>query len=139
MDDSVVVKKNMTLIRLIEPKVQLDYNYLAYPFGRCINLGPGIRSLNKTVDIISFDVLKNNLSGGSKVQVHFKDPINDDFLKPVSFAMQGDSIKVDIKPIRHFKKYTTKLSLSEHVIGDPKFDCIFYSEENSFTRCLKKV
>ena len=66
MDDSVVVKRNTTLIRILDPKVQLDYEYLSYPFGRCVNLGPGIRSLNKTIDIIKFDVAKNNFFDGSK-------------------------------------------------------------------------
>ena len=138
LDDSVVVERNMTFIKILDPKVKLDYEYLSYPFGRCINLGPGIRSLNKTVDIIEFDVVKNNFSVGSKIQINYKDPINDGFLNPVSFEMEGYLINVETDPKSHFKKYTTKLSISDHVFGDPKFDCIAYSEENSYTRCLEE-
>ena len=123
---------------MLEPNIELSFNNPSYPFGRCINLGPGIRALNKTVEHVYFDVMKNNVSLPAKVQVLYKDPINGDVLKPMSFPMQGDSIKIETKPKSHFKKYKTKISLFEHVQGDPKFDCKHYSKEKSYGKCLEK-
>ena len=62
-----------------------------------MNLGPGIMSLNKTLDIIDLLIKSENISTDSNLQVLFKDPVNGNGLKPVPSEMEGDSIQYNTR------------------------------------------
>ena len=96
------------------------YDLPNYPFGRCINLGPGIRSLNKTMYFVDLFIKSENISTASNLQVLFKDPVNGDGVNPLPSEMEDDSIQMKIRPNSHFKKWGTTISLFENVKGDPK-------------------
>ena len=143
VEDLVSLKENMTILEFWKPSRQLNINMNNfknpnYPFGRCLNFGPSVRALSKTVDDVAFFVKSRNTSDAETLQVLFKDPVNGNDLKPIPLEMEGDSIKMETKPNSHFKKWRTTISLFEHVKGDPKFDCENYSEENTFSKCLEQ-
>ena len=48
----------------------------------------------------------------------------------------GDPILVGQKDFLH--TYQTRISTSEHVEGDPHFECAIYTKSNSFEKCIQK-
>ena len=91
VEDLVIVKENHVVIRDLKPNITLEYRPPNYPFGRCINLGPGIRGLNTTLKDISFE-LETTLD--SYVSILYKDPISGDDLIPYGFESKRDSTKI---------------------------------------------
>ena len=81
-------------------------------------MGPGIRSLNKTMNFIDLLTKSENISTGSNLHVLFRDPVNGDGLNPLPSEMEGDSIQMKIRPNSHFKKWRRTISLFENVKGD---------------------
>ena len=120
----------------MKENITFSFNEPNYPFGRCLNLGPGLRALNTTVDLINLLILPQDIQNSS-VRVFFKDPENGDYLIPVPLNMKGDSIKMSTKSNNHLKKIRTKIFLSEHVKGDPTFDCEEYAKENPYRKCME--
>ena len=57
-----------------------DFKKYMYPFGRCMNLGPDIRSLNETVDRVEFYIESEKEMSSSNLQVFFNDPLIGDAL-----------------------------------------------------------
>ena len=80
------MKKNMTIIKIKKHKIELEWKHPKYPFGRCMNLGPGIRAMNKTLDLIVFQIISTNTPIDSNVRVLFKDPINGKDWIPTGFC-----------------------------------------------------
>ena len=108
VDEVVSLNKHISILHFWQPDL-LIYGLPNYPFGRCINLGPGIRSLNKTMHFVDHLIKSENLSTASNLQVLFKGPVNSDGLNPLPSEMEGDSIQMKIRPNSHFKKWRTTI------------------------------
>ena len=135
VEDLVIVKENHVVIRNLKPNITLEYRPPNYPFGRCINLGPGIRAYNTTLKNISFE-LETTLD--SYVSILYKDPISGDDLIPYGFESKRDSTKIKTSNKNQLTKLRTTISLFEHVEGDPKYDCENYSIEDTYKKCMEE-
>ena len=90
VDDISVVKNNMELIEVISPPdIGIEFQQLTHPFGRCLNLGPGIRARNKPVEFLRVLINSGNSTDENKIRVVFKDPINGEKVKPIGLKCEG--------------------------------------------------
>ena len=137
VEDLVLVKENHEIIRNMNPNIRLELMEPNYPFGRCINLGPGIRALNTTIEDILFS-LEANTVFGSSIKILYKDPISGDYLIPYGFESKRDSTKIDTRNKNQWTKLRTTISLFEHTKGDPKYDCENYSKEKTYRQCMEE-
>jgi hypothetical protein len=139
MEDILTVKTNVIVIKSIDGNhLESTYKNPSYQNGRCLNLGPGIRKNNTTKNNLMFSIVSENIPNASDwVKVLFQDPINGRDIIPIVFEMKGDPIKVETKPQKKLHKFQTKISKSEHVRGDPKYDCEHYSEDNTYGQCIE--
>ena len=113
-------------------------NKPSYQNGRCLNLGPAIRQSNVTLKYLWFYLVSENIPEYfEQVKVVFQDPINGRVLLPIVFEIKGDEVNIDTKPEKKLRKFQTKISQSEHVKGDPNYDCEDYSEENTYGQCIE--
>ena len=139
MENILAVKNKVTLIKNVDgTQLKWTLNKPTYQNGRCLNLGPAIRKSNVTRDILRFQLVSENIPENvERVKVVFQDPINGGGLLPIVFEMKGDAITIDTKPEKKRRKFQTKISKSEHVKGDPNYDCEDYSEENTYGQCIE--
>ena len=136
MENVVSVKKNKPLIKIVHPvNLGVLFEQPSFPFGRCINLGPGLRARNGSVDVLAF--YGNSTHTRSKVQVFIQDPINGNNFSPIGNKMRGGRITFKPKPAGLLLKLHTEFSLFKHVKGDPQYDCEEYFENNTYTDCLE--
>ena len=56
LDDILTVNCDSKIIKIEKPEVDITFMKPRYPYGRCLNLGPGIRKKNNAVNIIKFDI-----------------------------------------------------------------------------------
>ena len=131
VEELVLVKDNHEMIRNITPNIRLELRKPNYPFGRCINLGPGIRALNTTIKNILF-------SFDSSIKILYKDPISGDYLIPYGFESKRDSTKIKSRNKNQLTKLRTTISLFEHTKGDPTYDCENYSKEKTYRKCMEE-
>ena len=138
LEDILEVKKNATLIKMMKPQLDLTFKNPSFQNGRCVNLGPSIRNGNITWDSLVFSVLSEKIPETYKnVRVLLQDPISGGDILPIVFEMKGDSIKIETKPEKKYRRYQTKISISKHVKGDPKYDCENYSEGSTYGKCIE--
>ena len=136
LEDILTVKEDSSFLKIKDPQVQLNFEKPGYPSGRCANLGPGIRNMNKTAEFTWF-ILESNFAINENVEVFFQDPINGAQLLPTDFEMEGDAVEVQIKPYGNLRKFKTRISKFQHVKGDPKFDCENYDENRTYNDCIE--
>ena len=138
MEDILTVKKDSALLKMGYPEVEINFEKANYPHGRCVNLGPGMRNINKTEDYVRISWFSpNNYEKHENIEVFFKDPINGAQLLPIDFEMKGDAIEAPIKPYGFLRKYKTKISKYQHIKGDSKFDCEHYDENETYNDCIE--
>ena len=53
------------------------------------------------------------------------------------FEMKGVAITIDTKPEKKLRKFQTKISKSEHVKGDPNYECENYSKGYTYGQCIE--
>ena len=70
-----------------------------------------------------------------KVRIIFIDQANSLKLYPNEMEMVGSKIELG-SDVQH-RGYKIKISRSQHVEGDPRFDCNEYTPENSFNDCIQ--
>ena len=70
------------------------------------------------------------------ISILLMDPVNSPLLFPESFQMT-DPIKVSINDPAIYS-YLVKLSQTQHVEGDPHFDCKDYSLFNTYGQCIRE-
>ena len=69
-----------------------------------------------------------------KLKIFFMDKVSSPQLYIDEMEMDG---RVEIPVGFHYYAYKTKISKSEHVKGDPLFECATYTANNSFDGCIK--
>ena len=79
-----------------------------------------------------------NSTERSYAQVVYKDTVNGNDLIPIGFEQKGDAIKIKTKPQHKLLKVRTKISVFEHVKDDPQYDCEDYSENNTYSDCIRE-
>ena len=72
----------------------------------------------------------------TKLKVFLMDKASSPQFYKDELEMEGDPIEIPFEPGLYVFK--TKISKSEHVLGDPLFDCAVYTANNSFDNCRKK-
>ena len=70
-----------------------------------------------------------------KVKIFLMDNSNSPKLIPDDMEMVGDQIETRLE--RKSLHYRTRISKSEHVAGDPLFDCTVYTIDNSYDDCIR--
>ena len=76
-----MVKKSNQVIYYTIPHIEAHFHRPKYPFGRCINFGPGLREENEASEYLS--LWFSNLTSSSSIQVLFKGQM------PVGNGMKG--------------------------------------------------
>ena len=129
----------MKLVKGIHPfDLKTEYTHPIFPFGRCLNLGPGMRTGVISVDYLKFLIISPNTTDDLYVRVVFKDPINGVHLKPIGYEMRGDEIKLKTTPDSRLLKMQTSFSLFEHVKNDPQSECHDYSINRTYSDCIEE-
>lgn len=115
---------------------------LIYPFGCCMVIRP---PSNKTsgpfnpkylyVELNNAHFKQLNFSS-VKLKVFLMDRRNSPKQIPDEMEMLGDQIGTGLE--LESSTYRTKISRSEHVTGDPLFNCAVYTRENSYEDCIRK-
>ena len=125
-------------MNVIAPVISQSYLHPRYPYGRCINLGPGFRMRKDDTNAIVFSITtENNETEKEYAQVYFQDPINGALILPTEFEMKGDQLKIPIKAQNSFRKFKTKISKFQHIEGDPNFECQTYTEDYTYAKCIE--
>ena len=132
--------------RYLRPKMEL--RTLFYPYGRCIVLSPpatlkeDLVKLNSLTINFDVDAIKklNQTSVTLWIRIYLMDKANSAGLCPQDFDMLGDPIKVKVGDVQvgqgRYSYFKTKISRSRHVLGDPKFECSEYTEDDSYYDCI---
>ena len=112
-----------------------------YPFGRCLVIRPPSQ---QTLDDFKPKYIYVNFNNtyvdqlklsSVKVKIFLMDNINSPKLNPDDMEMVGDQIETRLEP--KSLTYRTRISKSEHVTGDPLFDCTVYTIDNSYDDCIR--
>ena len=120
----------------------VTFMILIYPFGRCMVIRP---PSNETLGPFNPKYLYVELNNAHfkqlnfssvKLKVFLMDSRNSPKQIPDEMEMLGDQIGTGLK--LESSTYRTKISRSEHVTGDPLFDCAVYTRENSYDDCIRK-
>ena len=115
---------------------------LTYPHGRCLSIFPSKASLNNThinslrISMNQSYVKQQNLQSSS-LRVYFMDNTNSLRVYPNDLEMLGDRVKMEMtrkQPM--LSTYKTQISRSVHIPGDPRLDCVIYTNENSYSKCI---
>ena len=130
----------------MEPFQKEEFRMLRYPYWRCQLIKPSkIRSIEKTTSFINLDlnasVFKKILedeptNSSTMLNVLLQDPTNSPLTYPLNFQMSGDRIRVPFK--KAWRIFQIRVFRTHHVQGDPNFDCMEYTEENTFGECVQK-
>ena len=134
-----MVNDTSLMVNVTFPVISQSFLRPRYPYGRCFNLGPGIRMRNNKFDVIEMTIKpEKNENEKEYAQVYFQDPINGAQILPKDFEMKGDPLKIPIKAENLFKKFKIKISKYQHVEADPDFDCQPYTVDYTYTDCIEK-
>ena len=123
-------------------KADVTFKRFIYPRGRCMIVSPPInRTLSdKTPNRLTVafrDSFVDQLKlSSAKLKVYLMDKANSPLQYPDEMEMDGNQIEVPLQS--RYYVYRTKISKSEHVLGEPLFDCAVYTVNNSFDDCIKK-
>ena len=121
---------------------KVTFRMLISPLGRCMVISPPSQENSghfkpDTLRMVFSNAIVDHLKFSSaKLRVFFMDNVNSPKYNPDNMEMVGDQI--EIGPGKNTFSFRTRISRSEHVKGDPLFDCTIYTEDNSFEDCIKK-
>ena len=73
-----------------------------------------------------------------RIQVFLRDSKSGEDLTPIAFEMKGDSIIKKTKKDQIELVVKIKVSMFEHVEGDPDNDCKYYSENFTYGQCVEE-
>ena len=116
---------------------------LAYPHSRCLSIGPPKESFNDT-DINSLMLTLNETYIQEHnfltfhLRIYFMDKINSLQLYPNEMEMRGDRVKIEMHGEKSLLSFKSQISRYVHTPGDPLLDCAVYTEENSYSNCIRK-
>ena len=120
----------------------VTFRMLISPLGRCMVISPPSQEYSghfkpDSLRMVFTDAFLKHLRFSSeKLRVFFVDNRNSPKYNLDNMEMVGDQI--EIGPDQKAFSFRTRISRSEHVTGDPLFDCALYTEDNSFEDCIKK-
>ena len=119
-------------------KAVVTFKTLGNHIGRCMFISPTLSLTNPNRLEVHFNSSLFTEYGlySFKFKIYFLDRANSAQLYPDKMMMMGDPIVVQSGP--NWYSYQTKISKSEHVQGDPLFDCALYNKHDSYDKCIRK-
>ena len=123
---------------------KVTFKMLISPLGRCMVISPPSQKNSghfkpDSLRMAYSDAFVKHLNFSSaKLRVFFMDNRNSPKYNLDNMEMVGDQIEIGPEQNRTISSFRTRISRSEHVTGDPLFDCALYTEDNSFEDCIKK-
>ena len=113
-------------------KAVVTFKILGNNIGRCMFISPTLSLTNPNRLEVHFNssVLSQYGLSSFKLKIFLLDRANSAQLYPDKMKMMGDPIIVRSGP--YWYTFQTKISKSEHVQGDPLFDC------DSYDKCIRK-
>ena len=121
----------------------VTFRRLMFPLGRCMFVSP--LSFNRTQSRKTFNRFGLEINNSAfdqamlsslRLRVFLMDHANSPHLYPDQLEMEGDPIEFPFQP--GYFIFKTKISKSEHVLGDPLYNCAAYTANNSFDDCRKR-
>ena len=111
---------------------------LGNSIGRCMFFSPPViqAELHRLFVLFNNSYLDRRNLSTFEMQIFLMDRASSPHLYPDKMEMAGDPILVGQKEFLY--TYQTRISKSEHVEGDPLFDCAIYTKSNSFDKCVQK-
>ena len=128
----------------VEAKVGM--RTLTYPLGRCLSISPSPihRNISNTMfNTLYLDFKESVLEKYKnyrdfKIMIYFMDNTNSLKIYPNEDDIVGSPLKVSLAGLSNFDStYKTKISRSQHVEGDPLFQCTGYTLNNSYNDCIQ--
>ena len=114
-----------------------EFRILRCPYWRCQLIKPSkIKSINKNTSFISMTSAFPEVRNESSMSVLLLDPKNSPLTYPLNFQMRGHHIRVPFE--KGWRIFKIKVLRSEHVQGDPNFECTKYDEDNTYGDCVQK-
>ena len=114
----------------------INFMGLSWPYGRCFSISPPPIEVNMTSSIntlyLNFNKAAFKRMKDMFIKIFFMDKTNS--LKIYPNDMAGDLIRVSMNDHRKFT-YKTKISRTQHVLGDPLLKCSEYTLKNSYSDC----
>ena len=106
--------------------------------GRCMVINPPLIKTNFHRLVVGFNTsafVRHNLSS-FEMQIYIVDKANSPHLFPNMMDLVGDTIYVGLE--QSVYTWQARISRSEHVEGDPLFDCAVYTKHSSYDKCIRK-
>ena len=114
-----------------------EFRIMRCPYWRCQLIKPSkIKSINKNTSFISMTSAFPEVRNESSMSVLLLDPKNSPLTYPLNFQMRGHHIRVPFE--KGWRIFKIKVLRSEHVQGDPNFECTKYDEDNTYGDCVQK-
>ena len=145
LEEALLLPNNEALAIPKYTENQKDFEQTAVAFrtlgdniGRCMFISPPTTAVNPYQLWIKYNnsVFDQFNLSFLKMKIYFMDKANSDYLYPNLMDLEGQPISIGLD--KSTNRYRTKISRSEHVEGDPHFDCAIYTVQNSFDKCIKK-
>ena len=117
----------------------VTFRVLGDYIGRCISISPPLVTIKPHHLWIQFNSSFFDQFNLSRYQlyIYFMDRANSPHFYPDLMEMvMGYSIWVGHEPSIY--TYRTRLSKSEHIEGDPLFECAVYTKNNSYDMCIRE-
>ena len=118
-------------------KAVVTFRTLGNNNGRCMFINPPLKKTNPYSLWLEFNnsfIDQLNVSS-NKLNIYLMDKANSPHIYPNIMEMVGQPIHVELK--RADFEFHTRISKSEHVEGDPLYDCTVYTKSNSYDGCLR--
>ena len=141
LNDGGLVSKVLQIERGVYEPSTPNYRFrlMAFPHFRCqvvkatrVQNISGVDLFLNTTNMLGLNDRKEDYY----ISILLMDPVNSPLLFPESFQMT-DPIKVSINDPAIYS-YLVKLSQTQHVEGDPHFDCKDYSLFNTYGQCIRE-
>lgn len=151
LEEAMVFPTNETLVwggflEVIshKEKAEMTFRKHMYPYFRCLSIAISpnttLRHVSRNVLYIRFnhDAFEKFKLSLHKIKVFVLDKVNSPKFYNDGMEMEGSEIEVHTtsQPIGHV--YFTRILRSEHVQGDPLYDCAVYNSDNTYDDCLRK-
>ena len=112
---------------------------LFYPFGNCMSISPPKAAQNFLFLRFNEAVFDSLNLTSVKFRTFFMDKANSLQLYPNVMEMTGDVIKksLTLGEPNQLRSYKIKITKSQHVQGDPNFDCFEYTKNETYNDCVQ--
>ena len=127
-------------------KAKMRPRTLMYPYGRCLAISPPtetnvshpkINTLQLTLR--TTDLGFDTKSPKTRIRIYLMDKLTSAHIYPNGMELMG-SDRIPAKKLYadpEIQTFKTKITRTQHVPGDPLFNCDVYTEENTYNDCIQ--